>query len=191
MKGIDLLAFYGAIMGTIATAHLIYQWYLDRPKLKLNAALIIYHEGGNRVKFDMSVVNIGRRPVRIGLVAVLLEKPEPNVLESIMPIFSDKGQTPLELSPDGGQQIWSKPVERRVPFEKHKKGEYEFGRVYVMLTSGKRIFCEFPLLEEQYWPVMESPSTNTGQVTKEGTSTPKPVDKGTNPIPHRESAVRK
>jgi hypothetical protein len=152
---VDLLALYGAVMGTIATAHLIYQWHLDRAQLKLHAALGINHEGGRRVRLKVSVVNIGRRPVRISLVAALLEKGEPNILVCFLPIFSDGGQAPLELSPDGGQKTWDTTLDKRVPFEKHKKGKYEFGKIWVQLTSGKQIFCDFPIVENGLWPVME------------------------------------
>lgn len=57
----------------------------------------------------------------------------------------------IELSPDGGQHTWEIVLPRNPGFQSFTKRGEKVGKGYVLLTSGKKAFFTFPLLEGDVW----------------------------------------
>ena len=174
---LDFLAWWGAVTGTIAsglaTAHIIWQWRVDRAELKIEGDMSIVHTDRVYVVLTISVVNNGRRPVRIKRVAAFLTKASVPILPpGLSPeqradlskallsgltshelcLFGGPGEGPIELSPDGGHQVWKYPLTKDVEFVTHSKGVEQCGGGYVLLTSGNKICFKFTLLHNDQWP---------------------------------------
>lgn len=166
---VDYLALWGAVTGTIATLHIVWQWFVDRANLKLEGGISIVHTDRLNVVLRVSAVNNGRRPVRIRRVVALLSKtcPPPglsrersaelsktggaNLVSVELQLFGGKEEA-IELSPDGGNHLWECPLTKDMEFLSHSEGADQYGKGYVMLTSGKKIFFTFNLLRSDQWP---------------------------------------
>ena len=59
------------------------------------------------------------------------------------------GERAVQLDADGGRFTWELPMAERPDFECHTKRGERLGKGYVKLTSGKKVFFTFPLLEEE------------------------------------------
>jgi hypothetical protein len=158
MKGELWVAIYGAATGTIAIASTIRQWWLDRAILKPEATISIVQTDKTRVVLTISAVNNGRRPVRIKHVGALLAKESSPVDmqafwdSSELTLFGARGEKPIELSADGGQTIWNMQFMKGTRFLHHTNKGEQYGKAYVELTSGKKVFCTFLLLNDDQWP---------------------------------------
>jgi len=159
MKGEFLVAIYGALTGTVAIASTIRQWWLDRAILKLEANISIVQADAMRVVLTISAVNNGRRPVRIKHVGSLLAKESVPIDmqmfwdSSELTLFGARGEKPIELSADGGQTIWNMQIKKGTQFLHHNNNKGErYGKAYVELTSGKKVFRTFLLLSDDQWP---------------------------------------
>lgn len=60
----------------------------------------------------------------------------------------------VELAGHGDQHVWEMAFFRRMDFEAHIKHGERLGKGYAMLTSGKKIFFEFPLLGDAGWQLV-------------------------------------
>jgi hypothetical protein len=169
---IDLLALYGAVMGTAAFFFQTRQWWFDRAILKVEGAISIVHTDKMSVILSISAVNNGRKPVSIRSVDVFLTRESVPIPQGLSPerreeivklnqaklvshglnLFGGRGGRPIELSPDGGQQTWEIPIHEGLKFLSDSKGGEKLGKASIELTSGKKIFCTFPLLNEDQWP---------------------------------------
>jgi hypothetical protein len=169
---VDYLALWGAVTGTIATFHLIWQWFVDRANLKLEGDISIVHSDSLNVVLSVSVVNDGRRPVRIKRVAAFLTKTSAPIPAGLSPVhiaevsktmsanltshelylFGGRQEEAIELSADGGYHLWKCRLTKDVEFLAHSKGDEQYGSGYVMLTSGKKILFTFNLLRSDQWP---------------------------------------
>jgi hypothetical protein len=164
------LALWGAFTGTIACAHLLRGWFHDRGRLKVRGEMSVDYGRRLVVLLTIRAVNLGRRPVRISKVAALLSKssmPVPpgtpperaaelqkGLVSSEICPSGDRGEQVVELSPDGGQHTWELPLPQHVNFVCYAKRGEKLGKGYVMLTSGKKVFFGFPLLEDAVWHQM-------------------------------------
>jgi hypothetical protein len=61
------------------------------------------------------------------------------------------GKQVVELDPDGGEHSWELLLPERPQFECSTKRGEKLGMGYVMLTSGKKTFFSFPLIEDEVW----------------------------------------
>jgi hypothetical protein len=68
-----LLSVWGSVTGTVAIASTIRQWFHDRARVKVTAALSIEHRDIQAVVIKVAAVNLGRRPVRIKNVCISLD----------------------------------------------------------------------------------------------------------------------
>ena len=164
---IDFLALYGAVVGTIAILLQLRQWWLDRAILKVEAS-IIRHESpmekleSERITFNLVIraVNNGRRPVTVRTVGAFLAVsllpdengfvPEEASAETLL--FGGTTGNTIEISPDGGQRTWEQRIFKGRQFLSHKKGNEQYGKAYVELTSGEKAFCDFRLRKDNEWP---------------------------------------
>jgi hypothetical protein len=172
MKGELWVAIYGAVTGTIAIASTIRQWWLDRAIVKLEGAIAIVHTDEMKVVLRISAVNNGRRPVNIRRVAASLSKESVTVPLGLSPerraeelkkmqdmwvssefnLFGGQEEKPFQLNPDGGHHHWECVVPKGLKFLSNSKGDEKVGKAFVELTSGKKLFCTFLLLNDAQWP---------------------------------------
>ncbi len=68
----DAVAWYGAILATIAAAKTIYDWWIDRSRLKIRWSFDMLMQDETETFFVVEVINKGKRPVKITHVAVKL-----------------------------------------------------------------------------------------------------------------------
>jgi len=172
MKGELWVAIYGALTGTIAIALQIRQWLVDRARLKVEGAISIVNTDKMRVVLSISVVNNGCRPVNIRRVGALLAKESVTVPQGLSPqgraeelkklqdlweyseltLFGGRDEKPIYLDPDGGHHVWESPISKGLKFLSESKEDEQTGRAFVELTSGKKVFCTFLLLNDDQWP---------------------------------------
>ncbi|HZR17579.1 MAG TPA: hypothetical protein VFE51_09655 [Verrucomicrobiae bacterium] len=147
--------------------------------LKIRATMVL-HGGNHRQGLELQVtaVNLGERPVRIKKVMVLLEKTpitennmppnlppevvtellarlreaESKLVECSVSLFDgEKDNDSFELCPHGHDYTWSMAFANDVKFLSEKKRGREYGRGYVLLTSGKKINFKFSILHADQW----------------------------------------
>jgi hypothetical protein len=172
MKGELLVAIYGALTGTIAILVQVRQWRLDRAILKVEGAISIVNTDKIRVLLSISVVNNGRRPVNIRRVGALLAKESVSIPLGLSPqrkaeelkklqdmwqyseltLFGGRDEKPIYLDPDGGHHVWKSAISKGLKFLSESKGNEQVGKAFVELTSGKKVFCTFLLLNDDQWP---------------------------------------
>lgn len=168
----DFLAWYGAVMATIAIACQVRGWLLDKAKLKLEGHVSIRNTPRLGRFLSISAVNRGRRPVKIKRVMALLTKTLPpmppglspdqvkkisrisakTLVSHELPLFDGPEQEIVELTPDGGCHTWEYSLADNMELLSHRKGRRKCGSAYVMLTSGKKIFFKIGLLQSDDWP---------------------------------------
>ncbi len=68
----DTVAWYGAVLATVAAAKTIYDWWSDRSRLKIEWQFDMRMQDEHDTFFMVNVVNRGKRPVKITHVAVKL-----------------------------------------------------------------------------------------------------------------------
>jgi hypothetical protein len=66
----DTVAWYGAILATIAGAKTLYDWWSDRNRLKIEWQFDMRMQGEDDVFFMVTAINKGKRPIKITHVAV-------------------------------------------------------------------------------------------------------------------------
>jgi hypothetical protein len=152
---IECIGIYGAAVGTLSGLWNIRQWLVDRAKLEVRGTFSLVHTDQEFWQIDVSAVNHGRRPLRIKRVAILLKNEPPFGIgpaaetSKLRPVASemclyDSGVKPaFELNPDGGDGNWRFQHKTRPNFLIKRKGVDSLGTAYVMLTSGKKYFCNF------------------------------------------------
>ena len=172
---VDFLAWWGAVFGTVgsllATFHLLWQWFVDRGRLKLDGYTMLRHTDRLEEVLVIEAVNNGRRSVRIKHVSALLTKtyvpyvpgqsPEQraemlkhvaNVDSVKLPLFGEEQGEEAELSADGGHRVWEKPVAEGMELFSVTKRRRKHGQGCVTLTSGKKIFFSIRLYPKDNWP---------------------------------------
>ena len=71
---IDYIAIWGAVTGSVALIIQLLQFARDRSRLKLDASFLICSDIQRpemRLKFELNIVNIGRRPIVIESAGVI------------------------------------------------------------------------------------------------------------------------
>jgi hypothetical protein len=159
----ELLSIWGSITGTIAILLQIRQWIHDRPKLKVSAHMVVRSESNSDpdpVYLEVRAVNLGRRAVRITEVATMHhiqdigDAPFDIKKAELTHIIFRSGidEKPLELNTDGDEHIWQSTVFLNTRFLVKRTPKGDFGKVYVNLANGKRVFCKFLVLPTSEWP---------------------------------------
>jgi hypothetical protein len=163
---------WGAVTGTFGAAYGLRQLYLDRAKLKVEAKITVQYTHRINVVLTASVVNVGRRSVRIKEVSAYLTKsalPIPIGLspekademrrareaghsESLLCLFGSRGESAFELKPDGGEHNFSKEIPEGCRFLSDTEFGEKHGRGYILLTSRKKLPFRFLLLPDDKWP---------------------------------------
>ena len=171
------IAVYGAVTGTIAVAHQVSQWFLDRANVKVTGQIAIESTDRLAVVLSVRAVNVGRRPVKIRQVLVSLSTeaapwpaglpPEKTAefkqmhavhwVSSERYLFGARGEKALELSPDGGDYTWRTEIQKGVRFVSDTKQGEKYGKGQVVLTTGKKVPFNFLLLKDDQWPPSGKP----------------------------------
>lgn len=166
------LSIWGGITGTIAIFRPMYH---DRARLTVDAGMALWNS--DHVVITVRAVNHGRRPLNIDRVAILcsdasipapvgmppdklaefqaLQKSVSSMAKEIC-IFGDQNNpSSVDVSPDGGEKTFSSPWFASDPGFSYKmrKGD-KVGRGYVRLTSGKKVFFDFCMLNEGAWQLI-------------------------------------
>lgn len=156
--------------------------FVDRGRLKVKADVIVQHTDHLAIVLRVTAINVGRRPLRIKKVVALLDTsqlPIPagvtpevraqieqlqaglkgHLVEHSLPLFDGEHENDsIELSPDGGDYTWSRPIGEGMKFLSERKRSREYGNGYILFTSGKKVPFRFLLLSPDNWPPFASSS---------------------------------
>ncbi len=134
--------------------------------VNVSGGLSLINNFGTRpaVVLTIRAVNTGRTPVTISRVAALVSGsslPLPHGISEekaaelqkllVSSEISPTNKETVELAAHGGQHTWEMALTRRVDFTRSTKSGDALGTGYVMLTSGKKLFFDFPLLDDAAW----------------------------------------
>lgn len=132
--------------------------------LNVHGALSIVHDQYVGVLLTITAVNVGKCPVTTSRVAVLLSKSSAPLPQGISEEraaemrahltaseISPAANQVVELSSHGGQHQWEMALQHRLEFQAHTINGQTMGRGYVMLTSGRKLYFDFILLQDSVW----------------------------------------
>ena len=137
----------------------------DSPRLKINAVLEARDTDKREIVLVIPVVNVGRRPVFVSRVAVILEPRETSVMGNPLIKFTpasseltahQKNAT-VKIEPDGDRHVWQIALPRPADFKVVERDGERYGSVHVELTSGDRVEREFLLLPDSAWNFIHAP----------------------------------
>ncbi|HEX8310655.1 MAG TPA: hypothetical protein VF614_05010 [Chthoniobacteraceae bacterium] len=168
MQWTDILAFWGALTGTIALSIQAWQHWADRADLRLIPRLIFTADetGQPRLDFTIEAVNHGRRAISIETAGIEF----PDSFEGL-PLGSSKAQNELivfnsetdggcrHLEGDGKKFTFGM---RDFPRE-FLKELHPIARAFVRDTRGKRHRAKFEVFSDAQlqgaWPLSEEPKS--------------------------------
>jgi len=178
MKPELILGIWGAVTGSIACFHNLRQWRHDRANIKIDASMkVISDERGLRTSIVISGVNRGRRIAKIKSISVMLEKghfPVPAHLTGeareqfirTMQGAETSGVTHsstltyahrVDLDPDDGSFEWELPVKDNVRLMRKKKRKNIWGKGFLELTSGKKLWFRFIIISDEHLEQLMNP----------------------------------
>ena len=150
-KLVDLAGIWGAITGTAALLIQLFQFLADRPKLVFKASMGISSDVnlGKKLFVQLSIVNQGRRQVKIERAGIILPKAKLFGFTSersdyVMFDAHNKGKL-VDLLPDGGLITFTeKDFPKNIAQQMHK--QFKSGKAFIQLTSGKELIAKFFLI---------------------------------------------
>lgn len=148
---VDWAGIWGALTGTAALVIQLFQYFADRPKLMFEASMGISSDVNSGRKFfaGLSLVNHGRRPVKIERAGIILPKGKllgitSDRSEYVLFDASNKGKL-ADLFPDGGKITFTeKDFPKDIARQMHQ--QFKQGKAFVQLTSGKVLTATFLLV---------------------------------------------
>jgi hypothetical protein len=159
---VGLAAIWGAITGTLALVIQLLQHLADRPKLVLRSSMGIKSDAQNpkhHLYVRLEIVNNGGRSARVERIAVMLPESTAPIIprreqsstlrlvssEFVLFDAETKGRF-IEIPPGGGKHVheqYNFPENTaRVMFQEQKEG-----KAFIRLTSGKKLFTTFFLID--------------------------------------------
>lgn len=158
-----ITAIWGALTGTLALVVQALQYFADRGKLVVAAHMSQRVDRANpksRISVDVDVVNLGRRPISIEHVGIMLPNPpkkEKEVVRNMRtstPLFDAQSANKLFRLEEGQKHTFrSDPFPQawgRALYAVGKKGT-----AFVRLTNGKEYRATFYLIDPAHFPKTE------------------------------------